>query len=186
MMWPLFALNFDDIIGPVITIGILILYVINHMMERGKQGQQRRQPPRRQQKEIVWEDDWDQPAQDEVGSFLDQVQSRDRQYREGRGRESGRRPPRQAEHERLAEHHIDSNIDERHISSSMGKDRFEEHLGTLDESEVFTDAHAAKQADEMDGSLAAELASMLTTPAGARQAILMHEILRRPTERWDD
>ena len=33
-------------------------------------------------------------------------------------------------------------------------------------------------------SPAAQIAAMLTTPEGARQAIVLNEILRRPEEQW--
>ncbi len=61
------------------------------------------------------------------------------------------------------------------------KSKFDHKLGTLASSES---AASAESAAPGVPSPAAELAALLANPAGIRQAVLISEILRRPTDRW--
>ena len=60
--------------------------------------------------------------------------------------------------------------------------KFDHDVGSLTESRS-ADAYEQKAASAAD-SPAAQIAAMLTTPEGARQAIVLNEILRRPEEQW--
>jgi hypothetical protein len=64
---------------------------------------------------------------------------------------------------------------------SQIKAKFDHALGTLGGTEtVTTPAPGPAPAD----TPAAQLAAMLANPGGIRQAVLVNEILRRPSERW--
>ncbi len=61
------------------------------------------------------------------------------------------------------------------------KAKFDHTVGTLTDSAT---PAATQQLPPANDSPAAQLASMLANPGGIRQAILLNEILRRPSERW--
>ena len=61
------------------------------------------------------------------------------------------------------------------------KSKFDHKLGTLASSDSASTAETAAPAAPTPAS---ELAAMLANPSGIRQAILINEILRRPTDRW--
>jgi hypothetical protein len=61
------------------------------------------------------------------------------------------------------------------------KAKFDHKVGTLAESESSTAAESSQPATD---SPAAQLAAMLANPSGIRQAVLVNEILRRPSDRW--
>jgi hypothetical protein len=61
------------------------------------------------------------------------------------------------------------------------KAKFDHTVGTLADSSV---ASAAEQTPPPSSSPAAQLAALLANPGGVQQAMLLNEILRRPSERW--
>jgi hypothetical protein len=61
------------------------------------------------------------------------------------------------------------------------KAKFDHSIGTLAASRVAEPAPSAAQASE---SPAAQIAAMLASPGGVRQAIVINEILNRPSDRW--
>jgi hypothetical protein len=61
------------------------------------------------------------------------------------------------------------------------KAKFDHAIGTLSESEKSSQPPA--QSPPRD-TPAAQIAAMLTNPDGVRQAVLVNEILRRPSDRW--
>ena len=63
------------------------------------------------------------------------------------------------------------------------KAKFDHTVGTLTGSAV-TAAEQAAAAVSAAETPAAQIAAMLATPDGVRQAIVVNEILRRPTDRW--
>jgi hypothetical protein len=63
------------------------------------------------------------------------------------------------------------------------KAKFDHTVGTLTGSAA-TAAEQAAAAVSAAETPAAQIAAMLATPAGVRQAIVVNEILRRPTDRW--
>jgi hypothetical protein len=63
------------------------------------------------------------------------------------------------------------------------KAKFDHSVGTLTGSAV-TAAEQAAAAVSAAETPAAQIAAMLATPDGVRQAIVVNEILRRPDERW--
>jgi hypothetical protein len=60
------------------------------------------------------------------------------------------------------------------------KAKFDHAVGTLGGSE----STSAEQTQQSTDSPAAQLAAMLANPGGIRQAVLVNEILRRPSDRW--
>jgi hypothetical protein len=63
------------------------------------------------------------------------------------------------------------------------KSKFDHTVGTLTGSAV-TAAQQAAASVSAGETPAAQIAAMLATPDGVRQAIIVNEILRRPTDRW--
>lgn len=63
------------------------------------------------------------------------------------------------------------------------KAKFEHSVGTLTGSAVI-EAEQAAAAASIAAAPAAQIAAILASPAGVRQAIVINEILRSPTERW--
>jgi hypothetical protein len=63
------------------------------------------------------------------------------------------------------------------------KAKFDHTVGTLTGSAVTAAEQAAAAASAAE-TPAAQIAAMLASPDGVRQAIVVNEILRRPTERW--
>jgi hypothetical protein len=63
------------------------------------------------------------------------------------------------------------------------KAKFDHTVGTLTGSDVAAAEKAAQEAN-MAAMPAAQIAAMLATPDGVRQAIVVNEILRRPVDRW--
>ncbi len=63
------------------------------------------------------------------------------------------------------------------------KAKFDHSVGTLTGSAV-TAAEQAAAAASATTTPAAQIASMLANPDGVRQAIILNEILRRPSDRW--
>jgi hypothetical protein len=61
------------------------------------------------------------------------------------------------------------------------KAKFDHTVGTLGDSES---SATAEQTPLLSDSPAAQLAAMLANPNGIRQAVLVNEILRRPSDRW--
>ncbi len=61
------------------------------------------------------------------------------------------------------------------------KSKFDHAVGTLADSTVATAAETSPPAADTP---AAQLAAMLANPGGIRQAVLINEILRRPSDRW--
>src|SRR5262245_11737400 len=61
------------------------------------------------------------------------------------------------------------------------KAKFDHTVGTLAGSAI---PAAAEQPPPPADTPAAQLAAMLANPGGARQAVLLNEIMRRPTDRW--
>lgn len=61
------------------------------------------------------------------------------------------------------------------------KAKFDHTVGTLADSSV---PSAAEQSPPPTNSPAAQLAALLANPGGVQQAMLLNEILRRPSERW--
>jgi hypothetical protein len=61
------------------------------------------------------------------------------------------------------------------------KAKFDHSVGTLGDGES---SATAEQTPPTADSPAAQLASMLANPGGIRQAVLVNEILRRPSDRW--
>jgi hypothetical protein len=61
------------------------------------------------------------------------------------------------------------------------KAKFDHTVGTLADSTV---PPATEQSPPPSDSPAAQLAALLANPSGIRQAVLINEILRRPSERW--
>jgi hypothetical protein len=64
------------------------------------------------------------------------------------------------------------------------KAKFDHELGTLSSRGREPAAPAAQPVATGPTSAAAQLAAMLANPEGLRQAVMMNEILRRPSERW--
>lgn len=63
------------------------------------------------------------------------------------------------------------------------KAKFDHAVGTLTGSAV-AEAEQAAMAARMTTTPAAQIAAMLASPDGVRQAIVINEILRRPIDRW--
>jgi len=63
------------------------------------------------------------------------------------------------------------------------KAKFDHTVGTLTGSGVYAAEQAAAAAGAAD-TPAAHIADMLASPEGVRQAIVINEILRRPSDRW--
>jgi hypothetical protein len=63
------------------------------------------------------------------------------------------------------------------------KAKFDHTVGSLTGSAVTAAEQAAAAASAAE-TPAAQIAAMLATPEGVRQAIIVNEILRRPTDRW--
>lgn len=63
------------------------------------------------------------------------------------------------------------------------KAKFDHAVGTLGANETETAPASAAPVGAAD-TPAAQLAAMLANPGGIRQAVLVNEILRRPSERW--
>ena len=61
------------------------------------------------------------------------------------------------------------------------KAKFDHSVGTLGDGES---SATAEQSSATADTPAAQLASMLANPGGIRQAVLVNEILRRPSDRW--
>jgi hypothetical protein len=61
------------------------------------------------------------------------------------------------------------------------KAKFDHAVGTLGGGES---SETAEQSSPTANTPAAQLASMLANPGGIRQAVLVNEILRRPSDRW--
>jgi hypothetical protein len=74
-------------------------------------------------------------------------------------------------------------IDEDRQFDVQIKAKFDHSVGTLTGSGVAAAEHAAAVAAH-ESRAAAQLAGMLASPDGMRQAIVLNEILRRPSERW--
>jgi hypothetical protein len=64
------------------------------------------------------------------------------------------------------------------------KAKFDHEVGTLASKERVTDTPSSSPVNMDTTSPAALLAAALASPDGVRQAVLMNEILRRPSERW--
>jgi hypothetical protein len=65
---------------------------------------------------------------------------------------------------------------------SQIKAKFDHAIGTLGSTDMATDSASAPPSPT--DTPAAQLAAMLAHPGGIRQAVLVNEILRRPSERW--
>jgi hypothetical protein len=61
------------------------------------------------------------------------------------------------------------------------KAKFDHTVGTLGDSDSSTTAEPTPPPSD---SPAAQLAAMLANPGGIRQAVLINEILHRPSDRW--
>lgn len=61
------------------------------------------------------------------------------------------------------------------------KSKFDHTVGTLGGSEV---SATATSTPAMSDTPAGQLAAMLANPSGIRQAVIVNEILRRPSDRW--
>jgi hypothetical protein len=61
--------------------------------------------------------------------------------------------------------------------------RLDHKVGSLEERHA--ERMQQEQPETVAPTLAAQIAAMLTNPEGVRQAILLSEILRRPTDRWE-
>jgi hypothetical protein len=61
------------------------------------------------------------------------------------------------------------------------KSKFDHKVGTLGESES---SAAAAPAQPLSDTPASQIAAMLANPGGVRQAVILNEILRRPSDRW--
>src|SRR5262249_15365276 len=61
------------------------------------------------------------------------------------------------------------------------KSKFDHSVGTLTETST---SDPANQASALVDTPAAQLARLLANPTGIQQAVLVNEILRRPSERW--
>jgi hypothetical protein len=61
------------------------------------------------------------------------------------------------------------------------KSKFDHTVGTLGDSETSATADATSLPSDTP---AAQLAAMLANPSGVRQAVIVNEILRRPSDRW--
>ena len=61
------------------------------------------------------------------------------------------------------------------------KAKFDHAVGTLAETAMPSTAEQTAPPSETPAS---QLASLLANPSGIRQAVLVNEILRRPSERW--
>ncbi len=64
------------------------------------------------------------------------------------------------------------------------KAKFDHEVGTLASKVRVTDTPSQSPVNTDTTSPAALLAAMLTNPAGVQQAVIMNEVLRRPSERW--
>jgi hypothetical protein len=64
---------------------------------------------------------------------------------------------------------------------SQIKAKFDHTLGTLGSTETLTTPTSGPPPADTP---AAELAAMLASPDGIRRAVMLNEILRRPSERW--
>jgi hypothetical protein len=64
------------------------------------------------------------------------------------------------------------------------KAKFDHEVGTLAPKERVTDTPSQSPVNTDTTSPAAQLAAMLTNPEGVRQAVIINEVLRRPSERW--
>jgi hypothetical protein len=60
--------------------------------------------------------------------------------------------------------------------------KFDQDLGGWSDRKVSTSAEPSLEANSL--SPGAQVAAMLASPAGVRQAVILNEILRRPTDRW--
>jgi hypothetical protein len=61
------------------------------------------------------------------------------------------------------------------------KSKFDHKVGTLAGSEL---SEPAQPTPPSTDTPAAQIAAMLANPGGIRQAVLLNEILRRPSDRW--
>jgi hypothetical protein len=64
------------------------------------------------------------------------------------------------------------------------KAKFDHEVGRLTSKERVTDTPSSSPVNTDASSPAALLAAALASPVGVRQAVLMNEVLRRPSERW--
>lgn len=67
---------------------------------------------------------------------------------------------------------------------SQLKSKFDHTVGTLSGSTLGVASEQPPSLPPINDSPAAQLASLLANPNGIRQAVLVNEILRRPSERW--
>jgi hypothetical protein len=98
-----------------------------------------------------------------------------------------------SEREQLSERHLKSTIvRDSHIDHPVGRLEHEDaatqqahtghELGRLDHEDAAEQLHLST--DSKAVNLAAEIAEMLKTPQGMAQAVLLAEIINRPTDRW--
>jgi hypothetical protein len=74
-------------------------------------------------------------------------------------------------------------VEDDHQFDAQLKAKFDHTVGTLTGSGVAAAEQAAAVAAD-ESRPAAQLAGLLASPDGMRQAIVLNEILRRPSERW--
>jgi hypothetical protein len=74
-------------------------------------------------------------------------------------------------------------IEDDHQFDVQLKAKFDHSVGTLTGSDVADAARAAAVADDALRP-AAQIATLLASPDGMRQAMILNEILRRPSDRW--
>jgi hypothetical protein len=97
---------------------------------------------------------------------------------------------------------VRESLSERHLQSALSEEANpDRHVGRLEQEDAATQlghgSHRLGQLDHEDlseqlgittsplsRSLAAEIASMMKTPRGMAQAVLLAEIINRPTDRW--
>jgi hypothetical protein len=171
----LLAFDVGEVIGSIVGLLVLVLWVINQIVE-GKKQLARPAAPR--------------PAAAKPAPAA-----------------PPRRPvapPREpvTKRESVAEHvrqHIDSGTRAlAQQSSQLGqrivqedaafdvklKAKFDHEVGTLASKERVTDTPSQSPVNTDTTSPAALLAAMLTNPEGVRQAVILNEVLRRPSDRW--
>jgi hypothetical protein len=64
------------------------------------------------------------------------------------------------------------------------KAKFDHEVGTLSSKDRVTDTPSQSPVTTDTSSPAAQLAALLASPDGVRQAVILNEVLRRPSERW--
>lgn len=201
-----------DVIKVVVPLVFVVIYVLSQVM-----GANPKKPPARPQGNRPQPPPGGKDLRKEIEVFLQQAQQKahEQQKRGQRVRPQTKRRRRPPERERElpveAEVIEPVEIEERHLSSTVGKlessikgthfkhltsqieqadERMEEHVHQAFDHAVGHLGHGAMAVggagSALDGpeGLPAKIVQMLRSPDGMRQAVVLNEILQRPENRW--